>query len=198
MKWHTGQIKRFNEILKIKQEVDMATNTETITHCWLKLTVDFYECQEVDYLMSYYGSDYIFLYELLFSEAVKTNKTNIDTTCINQAALKYYDLNFIKEALLVFQKLNITKIKNNSIIPKFKKLVFRQRNSPEYQFWRKSVFERDGYVCKMCGQRKQLNAHHVQLWSENEKLRFDISNGITLCVDCHKKLHKERKKTRGR
>jgi len=62
----------------------------------------------------------------------------------------------------------------------------RLRNSLEYSEWRKSVFVRDGYACRKCGQvGGVLNAHHIESWSKNSSLRFDVSNGITLCLKCH-------------
>lgn len=54
--------------------------------------------------------------------------------------------------------------------------------------WRRSVFERDNYTCKKCGQRGgRLQAHHIKPYKEYLDLRYDINNGQTLCVDCHKR-----------
>lgn len=65
-----------------------------------------------------------------------------------------------------------------------------KRNTPEYRVWRKSVFERDDYTCQKCGKRgHRLNAHHIHNYATNEELRFDESNGISLCEECHKDFH---------
>jgi 5-methylcytosine-specific restriction endonuclease McrA len=63
----------------------------------------------------------------------------------------------------------------------------RTRNSIKYSLWRKSVFERDNYTCQMCGKSGvKLHADHIKSFAFHEESRFDISNGRTLCVECHK------------
>lgn len=54
--------------------------------------------------------------------------------------------------------------------------------------WRTAVFERDNYTCQMCGERGgRLQAHHIKPYKEHPELRHDLSNGQTLCVECHKR-----------
>jgi hypothetical protein len=62
------------------------------------------------------------------------------------------------------------------------------RNSIKYRDWRTAVFERDNYTCQECGIRGGiLNADHIKPFSLFPELRFDVDNGRTLCVPCHKK-----------
>lgn len=64
----------------------------------------------------------------------------------------------------------------------------RMYNTRYYQDWRKSVYERDSYTCQFCGQvGGKLHADHIKRFAEYPELRFELSNGRTLCVDCHKK-----------
>lgn len=63
--------------------------------------------------------------------------------------------------------------------------------------WRTDVFERDSYKCRFCnmasgnGKNVYLEAHHIKSFSEFPEIRFRKSNGITLCYQCHKTIHKE-------
>lgn len=72
----------------------------------------------------------------------------------------------------------------------YKKKLFRA--TAEYKQWRKDVYERDGYRCIVCGAEgngKNLEAHHIvplSILIRNKKSLFDLSNGQTLCSDCHK------------
>jgi 5-methylcytosine-specific restriction endonuclease McrA len=57
--------------------------------------------------------------------------------------------------------------------------------------WRQSVYQRDNYLCQCCGNRGSgLNAHHIFNFADNPDVRTEISNGITLCVECHNGFHK--------
>ena len=67
------------------------------------------------------------------------------------------------------------------------------RNSLQYKIWRDSVYKRDNWTCTKCSDKSKkgntviLNADHIKPWSKYPKLRFDINNGRTLCLACHKK-----------
>lgn len=66
-------------------------------------------------------------------------------------------------------------------------LRVRVWHSPEYKLWRKSVFQRDDFTCQLCEKSgKNLQANHIKKFSDFPELRFEISNGITLCKECHK------------
>ena len=73
------------------------------------------------------------------------------------------------------------------------KVNLKIRSSVKYSIWRTSVFERDNYTCQKCFDNNggNLNAHHIKPFSEYKNLRFCIDNGITLCKECHKKIHKK-------
>jgi hypothetical protein len=68
----------------------------------------------------------------------------------------------------------------------------QERLTTQYKEWRKSVFERDGYRCCICGKvGGKLHAHHIKEFSKHPELRVDVSNGITYCEGCHKESHKK-------
>ncbi len=56
--------------------------------------------------------------------------------------------------------------------------------------WKKEVYKRDKYACQVCGSSGEIRAHHILSWKDYPELRFELENGITLCGDCHHKLHK--------
>jgi len=62
------------------------------------------------------------------------------------------------------------------------------RKSAEYKQWRKLVFSRDNYTCVHCMQvGGKLQADHIKPFSLYKELRYELNNGRTLCIDCHKK-----------
>lgn len=66
--------------------------------------------------------------------------------------------------------------------------VMRLRNSLDYKIWRREIYKRDNYTCLWCGQRGgRLNADHIKPFALFPELRFELSNGRTLCISCHYK-----------
>lgn len=66
----------------------------------------------------------------------------------------------------------------------------KKRKNYTYKKWRRSILERDGYKCVMCGclkGRRELQVDHIKSFSLYPELRLDMNNGRTLCVPCHKK-----------
>lgn len=70
-----------------------------------------------------------------------------------------------------------------------KNTVDKKRTSAEYRKWSKAVYTRDNYTCQHCGSTENIQAHHVKAWKDHPDLRYDVSNGVTVCTDCHKKIH---------
>lgn len=75
------------------------------------------------------------------------------------------------------------------------------RQTSRYKQWRESVFIRDGFKCQFCGAIGEINADHIKPFAvilvENNVRTFEdamncfelwnMENGQTLCVLCHKK-----------
>lgn len=58
----------------------------------------------------------------------------------------------------------------------------------EYKNWRREVFSRDNFTCKICQKKGgRLNADHIKPWALFPENRYDVDNGRTLCVSCHRK-----------
>lgn len=74
------------------------------------------------------------------------------------------------------------------------KIHTRIKQTDEYKEWRKKIYERDRWICQICGSKKNIVAHHIKWFSKYPNLRFEVSNGIVLCRACHQKEHKPRRK----
>ncbi len=76
------------------------------------------------------------------------------------------------------------------------KEAVRIRQSSEYKVWRDAVFRRDNWTCVQCGQYSgHIEADHIKSFSRYPESRFDVNNGRTVCVRCHKDITKEQRKT---
>lgn len=67
---------------------------------------------------------------------------------------------------------------------------YEDRRSNKYKKWKASVLERDKNKCKICGSKENLVVHHIKHFADNINERYNIDNGITLCKNCHKEVHK--------
>lgn len=56
--------------------------------------------------------------------------------------------------------------------------------------WKQRVKERDGFTCQLCHLHEPLivTAHHIHPVGDGGS-KFDISNGQTLCPNCHALVH---------
>lgn len=78
----------------------------------------------------------------------------------------------------------------------------RYRDAEAARGWRKDVFERDNYTCRLCWTTGGvLHAHHLVPVAEivasladgtafdSHPLFADVENGLTLCAGCHGNHH---------
>ena len=65
------------------------------------------------------------------------------------------------------------------------------RETVENIRWRNAVYERDDYTCQVCHDKRggNLEAHHLNSYTDFPEERYDLSNGITLCKSCHGRFH---------
>ncbi|MCK4686610.1 MAG: hypothetical protein KAT66_00610 [Candidatus Lokiarchaeota archaeon] len=67
----------------------------------------------------------------------------------------------------------------------------RDKCKRELKEWREKVFKRDNYICQKTKIKgNKLAPHHIKPFAKYTKLRFAISNGITLSEESHKEFHK--------
>lgn len=76
------------------------------------------------------------------------------------------------------------------IIPK------QKRNDYAYKEWRKNVWLRDNWRCKIANPdcKGRIEAHHILGWTEYPELRYQVNNGITLCHTHHPRKRSEEAK----
>jgi hypothetical protein len=79
------------------------------------------------------------------------------------------------------------------------KVADDRRNDSNYKLWRKEVYKRDGWKCKVgnCECKGKIVAHHILPWRSNPELRYQANNGITLCHAHHPIKRAEEKRLEG-
>lgn len=117
--------------------------------------------------------------------AKKGNKTNLGRKHSIETRNKMR-LSHPRGELSPFWKKDRTQIKANK----------DRHHDARYIEWRKEVFERDGYRCKLSDNTcvTYLEAHHIKVWRDHKELRYKITNGITLCRAHHPRRRAEEKR----
>ncbi len=56
--------------------------------------------------------------------------------------------------------------------------------------WSEFIRERDGHRCVDCHTTRNLSAHHICRKAFLPEAEYETGNGITLCRECHKQVHR--------
>lgn len=146
-----------------------------------------------------------------YTEKEKKN-LNLEGLKIGQGWNKGKDAPWAKENPQIFKIGHTPKLKGKKNIkmsgennPSWKggisSLNNQIRTCLEYVLWRKEIFERDCFTCINCNHKGgNINADHIKCFSliiKENKINtleeallcqelWDINNGQTLCIDCHK------------
>ncbi len=78
---------------------------------------------------------------------------------------------------------------NPNLSDEQRQLSAKQRTNYQSKHWRREVLERDENTCTICDATDKLVAHHLNGFKNNESLRYDVNNGVTLCWSCHHSFH---------
>jgi 5-methylcytosine-specific restriction endonuclease McrA len=60
----------------------------------------------------------------------------------------------------------------------------------DFYYWSREIRMAHNYSCVYCGSSRKLSAHHIFSKSKYPGLKFNLGNGILLCIKCHKNIHK--------
>ena len=87
------------------------------------------------------------------------------------------------------------KIARDRLITKVPVSKYKEYNeylaSEQWSDLRLKIMYRDGFKCKKCNTRESLQVHHKDyrfLYAKNYETDFKVL--ITVCKDCHQKIHK--------
>lgn len=66
-----------------------------------------------------------------------------------------------------------------------------RRLNPEHKQWAKEIKKQANYTCDCCGKcgSGDLVSHHLYCVKHFPERRYDITNGVCLCEQCHIKFH---------
>ncbi len=86
-------------------------------------------------------------------------------------------------------------VKDRTLLKRYSNTA-KERGSPAYVEWRKQVWIRDKFKCRIEDENcfGKIEAHHILSWKDYPELRYKINNGITLCHAHHPRKRAEEKR----
>jgi len=90
-----------------------------------------------------------------------------------------------------------TKNRNRKVNGK-ERCSYKHISDMEWRLWREKVFKRDNFICQRCGIKNHkglgksvcFQSHHIKGWTDYPELRYKLDNGVTLCLECHRLIHR--------
>lgn len=65
------------------------------------------------------------------------------------------------------------------------------RSSQQWKNKRAEILLRDNNQCKICGNKNNLQVHHIYSLDNYPEMKLENSNLITLCNSCHHDVHNQ-------
>ena len=119
-----------------------------------------------------------------------------DRNCLICGSIFYVKLSTIKKGGGKFCSNKCHDIFNSGINCPTRKDGRRSgRNNARQRQWRSDVLKRDNYRCVDCQKvGGTLHTHHIHSYAKYPKLRYEVDNGITVCLRCHARYHPNQEK----
>jgi 5-methylcytosine-specific restriction enzyme A len=102
---------------------------------------------------------------------------------------RFYCSKHCKNACPLYQKSPEQLMKEDAV--RAGRLQWLELNREVQPELRQMVLKRDSYQCVKCGSEGPLHCHHILPVAVEPLLSADIDNCITLCEQCHKKVHSQ-------
>lgn len=118
-------------------------------------------------------------------EQVKSEDDSFDDYWNNLLGLSDDDSENLRNPVKPTQKFNKT----------YDELLTKQE---WYDFRKKVIYDKGGYVCEFCKKKHNLQVHHKLYYKKPDKEKiepwlYNMDEVLLLCDDCHKSVHKKNK-----
>ena len=71
----------------------------------------------------------------------------------------------------------------------YSEIGIKKRRCVENNMFIRRCLDRDNYSCRICQSNNSLQVHHLESYKLYPELRYDDTNGVTLCKKCHDLFH---------